>query len=177
MTRMVTDPTSGTAPAAGAVVTIGWGGVSRLDLEPAGCQDPQAARPTTATEVLASDDFSIRASATADGPDAVAQPVGLRRVAVGRTGRSRRSSSSRPMAAVPSSTWCRPSGRRSVSSTGPTRTDSLVLPEAPAYVVFLVDGLGRLLERYAEAAPYLSTCSTSQQPGTCGVPSTTAPQP
>ena len=38
----------------------------------------------------------------------------------------------------------------------------LVLPEAPAYVVFLVDGLGaRLLERYAEAAPYLALADRS----------------
>ena len=51
----------------------------------------------------------------------------------------------------------------------------LALPEAPAYVVFLVDGLGaRLLERYAEAAPYLSSLMADQQPGTSGVPSTTA---
>ncbi len=51
----------------------------------------------------------------------------------------------------------------------------LVLPEAPAYVVFLVDGLGaRLLERYAEAAPYLASLIGGQAPGTAGVPSTTA---
>ncbi|MBF4770346.1 alkaline phosphatase family protein [Nocardioides agariphilus] len=51
----------------------------------------------------------------------------------------------------------------------------LVLPEAPAYVVFLVDGLGaRLLQRHAEAAPYLSSLLATQEPGTSGVPSTTA---
>jgi hypothetical protein len=51
----------------------------------------------------------------------------------------------------------------------------LVLPEAPAYVVFLVDGLGsRLLERYADAAPYLSSLVGDSEPGTVGVPSTTA---
>ena len=51
----------------------------------------------------------------------------------------------------------------------------LVLPEAPAYVVFLVDGLGsRLLERYAHAAPYLSSMLDGGEPGTAGVPSTTA---
>ncbi|WP_122817748.1 alkaline phosphatase family protein [Nocardioides pantholopis] len=55
---------------------------------------------------------------------------------------------------------------------GPAPTD-LVLPDAPAYVVFLVDGLGaRQLERYAHAAPYLSSLMTA--PGTAGVPSTTA---
>jgi hypothetical protein len=49
----------------------------------------------------------------------------------------------------------------------------LTLPEAASYVVFLVDGLGaRLLERYAHAAPYLS--SLPGTPGTAGVPSTTA---
>jgi hypothetical protein len=51
----------------------------------------------------------------------------------------------------------------------------LELPEAPAYVVFLVDGLGaQLLERYASAAPYLSSLQDGGEPGTAGVPSTTA---
>lgn len=51
----------------------------------------------------------------------------------------------------------------------------LVLPEAPAYVVFLVDGLGaQLLERYADTAPYLSSLRPGNEPGTAGVPSTTA---
>lgn len=49
----------------------------------------------------------------------------------------------------------------------------LLLPDAAAYVVFLVDGLGaRLLRRYAHAAPYLS--SLVDHSGTAGVPSTTA---
>ncbi len=57
---------------------------------------------------------------------------------------------------------------------GPAPT-GLVLPAAPAYVVFLVDGLGaRLLERYAHAAPYLSELLLDSHPGTAGVPSTTA---
>jgi hypothetical protein len=51
----------------------------------------------------------------------------------------------------------------------------LVLPPAPSYVVFLVDGLGaRLLERYAHAAPFLSSLLVGQEPATAGVPSTTA---
>jgi hypothetical protein len=55
---------------------------------------------------------------------------------------------------------------------GPT---GLVLPEAPAYVVFLVDGLGaRLLERYSHAAPYLSSLRQAAAGATAGVPSTTA---
>ncbi|MBB6626230.1 alkaline phosphatase family protein [Nocardioides sp. KIGAM211] len=52
---------------------------------------------------------------------------------------------------------------------------ALVLPDAAAYVVFLIDGLGaRLLERHADYAPYLSDLLAAQQPGTAGVPSTTA---
>jgi hypothetical protein len=53
--------------------------------------------------------------------------------------------------------------------------DGLVLPEAPAYVVFLVDGLGsQLLDRHAAAAPYLASLRAGSEPGTAGVPSTTA---
>jgi len=51
----------------------------------------------------------------------------------------------------------------------------LVLPPAPAYIVFLIDGLGsRLLERYTATAPYLSSLHAISEPGTAGVPSTTA---
>ncbi|ANH40012.1 Type I phosphodiesterase / nucleotide pyrophosphatase [Nocardioides dokdonensis FR1436] len=51
----------------------------------------------------------------------------------------------------------------------------LVLPEAPSYVLFLVDGLGsRLLERYAHVAPYLSSLRSAAPEATAGVPSTTA---
>jgi type I phosphodiesterase/nucleotide pyrophosphatase len=57
-----------------------------------------------------------------------------------------------------------------VDAAGPSE---LELPGAASYVVFLVDGLGsRLLERYAHAAPYLS--SMACQSATAGVPSTTA---
>jgi hypothetical protein len=51
----------------------------------------------------------------------------------------------------------------------------LELAPAPAYVVFLVDGMGaRLLERHAHAAPYLSSLVAGGVTGTAGVPSTTA---
>jgi hypothetical protein len=51
----------------------------------------------------------------------------------------------------------------------------LDLPPAPAYVVFLVDGMGsELLERHAHAAPYLSSLVAGGVTGTAGVPSTTA---
>jgi hypothetical protein len=71
VTRMTTNPTEGPQPPAEAVLTIGWGGVSRLDLEPASCSDPQCDADHGYTGVLASDDFSLRVSAAADGADAV----------------------------------------------------------------------------------------------------------
>jgi hypothetical protein len=71
VTRMIANPTSGPQPAAEAVLTIGWGGVGRLDLEPAGCDDPQCEADHGYTGVLAADDFSLRVSAAAEGPDAV----------------------------------------------------------------------------------------------------------
>ena len=74
VTRMVTNPTKGPSRPAEANVTIGWGGVSRVDLEPAGCNDPSCDADHGYTGVLASDDFSLRVSAAADGQDAV---VGL----------------------------------------------------------------------------------------------------
>ncbi len=71
VTRMTANPTAGPRPSAEAVMTIGWGGVSRLDLEPAGCSDPECDADHGYTGVLASDDFSLRVSTAADGADAV----------------------------------------------------------------------------------------------------------
>lgn len=72
VTRMITNPTSGPTPPAEAVMTIGWGGVSRIDLEPAACSDADCDADHGYTGVVASDDFSLRVSAVADGTDAVA---------------------------------------------------------------------------------------------------------
>ncbi|KAA1416849.1 phosphodiesterase [Nocardioides humilatus] len=71
VTRMTTNPTAGPQPPAEAVLTIGWGAVHRVDLEPAGCNDPQCDADHGYTGTLASDDFSLRVSAAADGNDAV----------------------------------------------------------------------------------------------------------
>jgi len=69
-----------------------------------------------------------------------------------------------------------PAVARALGRTGVLAEPSgLVLPEAPAYVVFLVDGLGqRLLERHRHLAPYLSSLLDDSAPGTAGVPSTTS---
>ena len=74
--RMVANPAHGhrrprcPAPAE-AVLTIGWGGINRIDLEPATCSDPQCEADHGYTGVVASDDFSIRVSSAADGQAAV----------------------------------------------------------------------------------------------------------
>lgn len=54
-----------------AVLTIGWGAVSRIDLEPAHCDDPECDADHGFTGSVSGDDFSIRMSATADGGAAV----------------------------------------------------------------------------------------------------------
>ena len=60
-----------------AVLTIGWGAVGRIDLEPAGCADPECDADHGYTGVVTSDDFSLRVSAAAEGPQAVADLLGF----------------------------------------------------------------------------------------------------
>jgi hypothetical protein len=71
VTRMIANPTAGVAPPAEAVLTIGWGGVGRLDLEPAGCSDPECDADHGYTGTIAGDDYTLRVSAAAEGADAV----------------------------------------------------------------------------------------------------------
>ena len=80
--RMVATPEAyvGGAAAPGAsevVLTIGWGAVARVDLEPAGCADPDCDADHGYTGLLTSDDFSLRVSAAAEGPEAVANLLGF----------------------------------------------------------------------------------------------------
>jgi hypothetical protein len=77
--RMVAEPASYSGPpsrrpeATEAVLSIGWGAVSRVDLEPATCGDPECEGDHGYTGTMTADDFSLRMSATADGAEAVAQ--------------------------------------------------------------------------------------------------------
>ena len=90
--RMVANPASYAGkpiPAPGAneaVLTIGWGAVGRVDLEPAGCADPNCEADHGYTGVLTSDDFSLRVSAAAEGPEAVANLLGFADALSARTG-------------------------------------------------------------------------------------------
>jgi len=81
--RMVANPESyaGRAvPPPGAneaVLSIGWGAVNRIDLEPATCGDPECEADHGYTGVTSPDDFSLRVSAAAEGPEAVANLLGF----------------------------------------------------------------------------------------------------
>ncbi|MEU4606309.1 DUF5998 family protein [Kribbella sp. NPDC023972] len=55
------------------VLTIGWGMVNRIDLEPAVCADPNCEADHGYTGSVAADDISLRISAAADGPAGIQQ--------------------------------------------------------------------------------------------------------
>jgi hypothetical protein len=77
VSRMVANPAQYAGRAVGiaseAVLTIGWGAVGRIDLEPATCGDPDCDADHGYTGMLNSDDFSLRVSTAAEGADAVTQ--------------------------------------------------------------------------------------------------------
>jgi hypothetical protein len=75
VTRVVSDPAvhQPGGPAAEVVLTIGWGAVSRIDLEPATCGDPQCDADHGYTGTASNDDLSVRVSEAADGAEVVRQ--------------------------------------------------------------------------------------------------------
>lgn len=80
VTRVVANPEKYRAGAADAPVvetwlTLGWGTMTRLDLEPAGCQDPNCDADHGYTGTAARDDLTVRVSAAGDGPERVSQLV------------------------------------------------------------------------------------------------------
>ncbi|GHJ40635.1 hypothetical protein Sm713_62440 [Streptomyces sp. TS71-3] len=77
VSRVVANPesyTPGTLPRE-VVLTIGWGAVSRLDLEPAACGDPNCEADHGYTGSSTADDLSLRVSEAGDGADAVRQTL------------------------------------------------------------------------------------------------------
>jgi hypothetical protein len=61
------------------VLTIGWGAVSRIDLEPATCGDPECDADHGYTGTASNDDFSLRVSEAADGADTVVRTLAFAR--------------------------------------------------------------------------------------------------
>jgi hypothetical protein len=81
VTRMVANPASAgstdDATVTEAVLTVGWGAVSRLDLEPAACADPDCTADHGYTGAMTAEDFALRISSSADGPEAVEAVLGF----------------------------------------------------------------------------------------------------
>jgi len=77
ITRVVPEPAKYTpnGQSAEVVLTIGWGAVQRLELEPATCGDPQCEADHGYTGSSTSDDLSLRFSSAADGADVVARAL------------------------------------------------------------------------------------------------------
>jgi hypothetical protein len=63
------------SPVREVMLTIGWGAVSRLDLEPASCGDPECTADHGLTGTSSNDDFSVRVSEAGDGAAAVARTL------------------------------------------------------------------------------------------------------
>lgn len=82
VTRVVAEKSTS---ATEAVLTIGWGSMSRLDLEPARCADPECVADHGYTGSVASDDFTMRLSSTADGGQAVKRLLAFARTLSERT--------------------------------------------------------------------------------------------
>lgn len=77
VSRVVANPESyepGSLPRE-VVLTIGWGAVSRIDLEPATCGDPNCEADHGYTGSSTADDLSLRVSEAGDGPDTVRQTI------------------------------------------------------------------------------------------------------
>lgn len=56
-------------------LTIGWGAVSRLDLEPASCADPECDADHGYTGTASADDIALRVASDADGEGAVREAL------------------------------------------------------------------------------------------------------
>lgn len=70
-------------------VTLGWGAVSRIDLEPAGCGDPDCEADHGYTGSATADDISLRVSADADGESALREAITFTRTLSAATAASR----------------------------------------------------------------------------------------
>jgi Family of unknown function (DUF5998) len=78
LTRVVTQPEvyrAGSEDIYETWLSVGWGAVRRIDIEPATCSDPQCDADHGFTGALVGDDLSVRMSAAADGADRVARLV------------------------------------------------------------------------------------------------------
>lgn len=80
--RKVSNPARYTtgSPIAELLVTIGWGAVNRVELEPADCADPQCEGDHGYLGSASNDDLSIRVSTEADGKAVVSKALAFARL-------------------------------------------------------------------------------------------------
>ncbi|ACZ30950.1 hypothetical protein Xcel_1931 [Xylanimonas cellulosilytica DSM 15894] len=84
LTHVVAEPAEYRTGAAGdhtseLSLVVGWGAVSRIELEPATCGDPQCEADHGLTGSLLPDDVVVRVAAAAEGPAAVRRAVAFAR--------------------------------------------------------------------------------------------------
>ncbi|WP_030167050.1 DUF5998 family protein [Spirillospora albida] len=81
VTRVVPDPASYVPgmPPTEVVLTIGWGAIAHIDLEPATCGDESCDADHGYTGSVTADDLSLRVSEAADGAEAVANVLAFAR--------------------------------------------------------------------------------------------------
>ena len=92
LNRVVPSPASYSGrrsgdPAGEVVLTIGWGMVNRIDLEPAVCSDPNCEADHGYTGSVAADDIALRISAAADGASGIQQAIDFARALSAATAR------------------------------------------------------------------------------------------
>lgn len=77
LTHVVEDPQHYVPGSLGREITLtlGWGTVSRLDLVPAACADPECDGDHGYEGTITGDDIALRISATADGTDALSNAL------------------------------------------------------------------------------------------------------
>jgi Family of unknown function (DUF5998) len=68
-------------------LTVGWGSLTRVDLEPASCADPDCEADHGYTGTLAADDITVRLSAEAEGEAAVRAAADFARMLSAATAR------------------------------------------------------------------------------------------
>jgi hypothetical protein len=81
VSQVVTRPAdhrAGSVPAE-VSLTLGWGALQRIDLEPASCPDPDCEADHGYTGSLTGDDLTVRIASAAEGADAVAAALAFAR--------------------------------------------------------------------------------------------------
>jgi hypothetical protein len=88
ITRIVTNPAEyrSNTPPSEVMLTIGWGAVKRLELEPATCGDPSCDADHGFSGSVSADDLALRFSSAADGDESVLGALEFASVLASATG-------------------------------------------------------------------------------------------